>query len=78
MKSDRLTDAEIRAEGWDALVKRLGPSGAIRFTIQTQQGHGDYAARRHRLAGALSVDQLMAQLRTARTAERRKRRNRSS
>ncbi len=67
MKSDRLTDAEIRAEGWDALVKRLGPSGALRFTMQTQRRHGDYTARRHRLMGALSVDQLVGQMRRTRS-----------
>ena len=36
MKSERLTDAQVRALGWEALVEKLGPTGALRFSIQTQ------------------------------------------
>lgn len=63
MTSVRLTDAEIRALGWEALIERLGPSGALRFAIQTERGYGDYAARRHRLLGRLSVSELLARMR---------------
>ena len=70
MKSDLLTDVEIRARGWDALLERLGPSGALRYTMQTQQGHGDYAALRHKFFGALSVDDLVARMRKGRPANR--------
>ena len=63
MNTARLTNAEIRARGWDALVERLGPSGALRFAMQTERGHGDYATRRHRMLGRLSVDQLLARMR---------------
>ena len=63
MNTARLTTAEIRARGWDALVERLGPSGALRFAMQTERGHGDYATRRHRMLGRLSVDQLLARMR---------------
>lgn len=76
MDTARLTNAEIRARGWDALVKSLGPSGALRFAIQTERGHGDYAARRHRMLGGLSVDQLLAKMR--RRAGRSRRRPRRS
>lgn len=78
MKSVRLSDAEIRALGWEALVEGLGPSGALRFAIQTERGHGDYAARRHRLLGDLSVTELLIRMRrgarrpTARRSTRRK------
>jgi hypothetical protein len=63
MNTVRLTNAEIRARGWDALVEKLGPSGALRFAMQTERGHGDYATRRHRMLGRLSVDQLLARMR---------------
>ena len=76
MSTVRLTNAEIRALGWAALVERLGPSGALRFAVQTERGQGDYAARRHRLMGSLSVDELLARAR-ARSAGRRRRRLRS-
>lgn len=78
MKSVQLTDAEIRALGWEALVERLGPSGALRFAVQTERGHGDYAARRHRLLGDLSVGELLTRMRrgprrpTVRRSMRRK------
>ena len=76
MSTVRLTNAEIRARGWAALVERLGPSGALRFAVQTERGQGDYAARRHRLMGGLSVDELLARART-RSAGRRRGRLRS-
>ena len=62
MSSARWTDAEVRARGWDALVERLGPDGALRFAIQTERGHGDYAELRHRALGSLSVDELLARM----------------
>ena len=63
MKSDRLTDADIRALGWQALVAKLGPAGALRFAMQTQTGYGDYPKWRHQMFGKLSVDELRARLR---------------
>ena len=76
MSTVRLTNAEIRARGWDALVEALGPSGALRFAMQTERGQGDYGARRHRMLGALSVDELLARMgrRPARRARRQRRR----
>ena len=72
MNTARLTNAEIRARGWDALVERLGPSGALRFAIQTERGNGDSAARRHRMLGGLSVDQLLARMRRHPAGARRR------
>ena len=77
MSTIRLTNAEIRARGWDALIEKLGPSGALRFAMQTERGQGDYAARRHRLLGGLTVDQLLTQMR-GRPAPAKRRRGRRS
>ena len=63
MSTVRLSNAEIRARGWEALIEKLGPSGALRFAMQTERGHGDSAGRRHRLLGGLSVNQLLARMR---------------
>ena len=71
MNTARLTNAEIRARGWDALVESLGPSGALRFAMQTERGSGDYAARRHRMLGGLSVDRLLARMRRPAARTRR-------
>lgn len=73
MKSERLTDADIRAHGWQALVDRLGLTGALRFTIQTERGTGDYARDRHRTLGTLSVDQLLQRMRATQTRRPRRR-----
>jgi hypothetical protein len=62
MSTANRTDAEIRALGWEALVEKLGLSGALRFAIQTERGHGDYADLRHRTLGSLSVDELIARM----------------
>jgi len=72
MNTARWTNAEIRARGWDALVESLGPSGALRFAMQTERGHGDYATRRQRMLGGLSVDQLLTRMRGRRTGGRRR------
>jgi len=73
MKSERLTDAEIRAQGWQALVDRLGLTGALRFTIQTEHGMGDYSRDRHKALGALSVNQLLTRMRIPQSRGRRRR-----
>ena len=77
MSTIRLTNAEIRARGWDALIEKLGPSGALRFAMQTERGQGDYAARRHRLLGGQSVDRLLTRMRR-RPAPAKPRRRRTS
>ena len=74
MSTVRLTNAEIRARGWEALVEKLGPSGALRFAMQTERGQGDYAGRRHRMLGGLSVDQLLVKMRRRPARVRRRRR----
>ena len=74
MSTVRLTNPEIRARGWEALIAALGPSGALRFAMQTERGQGDYAKRRHKLLGGLSVDQLLSRMgrrRSARPGRRR-------
>lgn len=63
MSGERLTNAEMRARGWEALVDKLGPSGALRFAMQTERGKAYYAERRHRMLGGLSVDQLLSRMR---------------
>ena len=40
MSTVRLTNAEIRARGLEALIEKLGPSGALRFAMQTERGRG--------------------------------------
>lgn len=77
MKSARLTDADVREAGWNALVDRLGLTGALRFAMQTEKGRGDYAADRHRMLGGRSVDELVREMRASVQPRRRRRRGRN-
>ncbi|HVQ77248.1 MAG TPA: hypothetical protein VMT79_17115 [Candidatus Binatia bacterium] len=43
--------------------------------MQTERGQGNYAARRHRILGRLSVDELLARM-GRRPTKRRRRRSR--
>ncbi|MBI4616589.1 MAG: hypothetical protein HY720_23465 [Planctomycetes bacterium] len=72
MNSANLTDSEIRARGWDALIETLGLSGALRFAMQTERGHGDWAALRHEALGALSVDDLLERMKSGRPRGRKR------
>ena len=47
MTSTYLTLNEIRAIGFEALLRELGPAGTIRFIQQYETGRGDYT-RDHR------------------------------
>jgi hypothetical protein len=67
MNSAKMTNAEIRAIGWQALVDKLGASGAVRFALQTERGHGDYTELRHQMLGALSVDELLERMRQSKS-----------
>ena len=68
MNAAKLTDADIRAMGWLALLERLGPSGALRFALQTERGYGDYSAQRDEALGRLSVGELLRKMRGLRSS----------
>lgn len=60
---------DIRRDGLDALRKRLGRAGMIRFLQQFETGAGDYATERHAWVDAMSLETL----RKRRTPRRSKR-----
>jgi hypothetical protein len=62
-KAAHLSDYEIRAEGWKALTERLGVSGAIRFLLEYDPGHGDYVEERRELFRDLTLDEAIARAR---------------
>lgn len=61
---------QIRHEGFQALLDRLGPADAIRFMHQFDPGHGDYTKERATWLDNVSLEELMAsiQKRRAETA----------
>ena len=58
----RMSDYEIRREGWKALTERLGVSGAIRFLTQYDAGAGDYTRERRELFGGLTLDEALRRI----------------
>jgi hypothetical protein len=59
-RSATLSSYEIRAQGWKALTERLGVSGAIRFLLEYDPGHGDYVEERRELFADLTLDEALA------------------
>jgi hypothetical protein len=45
-----------------ALTERLGVSGAIRFLMQYDPGHGDYTVERRALFANLTMDEAVAEM----------------
>jgi hypothetical protein len=58
-----LSPYELRREGWKALTERLGVSGAMRFLMQYDPGHGDYTLERRDLFAGTTVDQAVEEIR---------------
>jgi hypothetical protein len=58
-----LSNYEIRAEGWRALVERLGVSGAVRFLMEYDPGRGDYVEERRELFRDLTLEEAVARAR---------------
>lgn len=54
--------ADIRREGFRALLDRLGPAGTARFLQQYDQGRGDYARDRHEWLDGLSEEEIVASI----------------
>ncbi len=58
----QLSDYEIRREGWRALTERLGISGAMRFMMQYDPGHGDYTRERHEILSDMDLDEALRRM----------------
>jgi hypothetical protein len=64
-----LSAYELRREGWIALTERLGVSGAIRFLMQYDPGHGDYTLERRQLFADLTLDDAIAEIKDRSSGE---------
>jgi hypothetical protein len=54
-----MTLPEIRREGFQALLDRLGPAGTIRFLRQYDPGRGDYTKDRHQWLDSLEDEEVI-------------------
>ena len=62
MTTEILTPYEIRTIGFEALLRELGPAGAIRFIQQYESGRGDYPRNRKKLLPKKSVREIGKQI----------------
>ena len=63
MTTETLTLYEIRTVGFEALLRELGPAGAIRFIQQDESGHGDYTHDHKKTLRKKSVREIGAEMR---------------
>ena len=62
MTTTYLTLNEIRAIGFEALLRGLGPAGTIRFIQQYETGRGDYTRDRRKWLLKKSVREIGRQI----------------
>ena len=60
------TPVEIQRAGWEALKKRLGLAGALRFLLQYEKGEGDYTKLRRKYFKGKTVKSLVDDMRKER------------
>jgi len=63
MVRKNMTLHEIRREGLQALLDRLGPAGTVRFLQQYEAGQGDYSRERELLLPDWDAETLVRQAR---------------
>ena len=69
MKTETLSLYEIRTIGFEALIRELGPAGAIRFIQQYETGQGNYTRDRKKLLPKKSVHEIGREIIKARQAK---------
>jgi len=69
MKTETLSFYEIRTIGFEALLRELGPAGAIRFIQQYETGQGDYTRDRKKLLPKKSVREIGSEIMKKRQAK---------
>jgi len=56
------TPHEIAVKGFEALVEKLGPGGALQFIHQYETGRGDYTKERRAILKGVTLKKLRAEL----------------
>ncbi|MGI2908029.1 hypothetical protein [Tolypothrix sp. VBCCA 56010] len=68
----KLTQAQIRQLGIEALTKALGPIGMARFMQQFEMGSGDYTQDRDQILGDPTVEEIFAEIEQMRQEQQKK------
>lgn len=66
METSKMSPAQIRQQGLDALVKALGPVGMVRFLHQFDMGSGDYTGERSQWLASLTLEDILDEIRQKR------------
>jgi hypothetical protein len=53
---------EIRAQGWKALIKELGYSGATKFILLYEPGEGNYTKERKELFKSIKIEEIVEKM----------------
>jgi hypothetical protein len=53
---------QIRKDGIDVLIKKLGPDGMIRFIQQFDSGRGDYTRDRHVILDSYTIEDIVNEI----------------
>jgi hypothetical protein len=61
-KKSYRTPHEVAVKGFEALVEKLGPGGALQFIHQYETGTGDYTSERKRILRGVTLRKLRAAL----------------
>ncbi len=63
---DQLTDEQFERHALELLQRELGPDGLARFLRLNRSGTGDYTRDREQWQEDLTLDQILASIRTHR------------
>ncbi|EFI34150.1 conserved hypothetical protein [Desulfonatronospira thiodismutans ASO3-1] len=62
IEATQLTPKEIRSIGWDVLLKKLGPNGALQFILDYEKGYGNYCELRKEIFKDKTVQDLVQEM----------------
>ncbi len=66
MSTLTMSPAGIRKAGLEAVAKKLGPLGMVRFLQQFETGRGDYTKERDQWLKEVDMQEIMSEIRKKR------------
>jgi len=66
MSTLTMSPAVIRKAGLEAVAKKLGPLGMVRFLQQFETGRGDYTKERDQWLNDMDIQEIISEIRKKR------------